>query len=485
MKYRSFFNLSHSHKLSCDMGQLVPLACVETLPGDSFNGQASLLARIAPLANPVMHDVDVSVHHWYVPNRILWSGWEDFITGADDVTPKPTVTLAGDLDLADHMGMYPQAGLEFDALPVRAYNRIYNEFYRDSQLQTERGEDDLTLARVCWDKDYFTIARPQPQQGDAVELGFSAGKAPVTGIGKENTTFGQSNKVAYETGASGSTTYVGATYMGDGGAAAQNRVLLEEDPDNAGYPGIYADLTNMEGGINLDDLRRALAYQRIAEAKAMYGDRYPDFLKWLGVNPSDGRLSRPEYLGGGKQRVNFSEVITTAEGSTTVPGDLYGHGIAGLRSRRYRKMFEEHGWFLSLLSVRPRASYMQAFPRKFARETALDYWQRELEVLPWQTVSERELYAPGSDTTVFGHVPKYDEYRHEMNFVSGSFRTTEKDWHMGRDITSAPTLNSSFVTCTPPDRIYSDTSMPELLIDGFNQIKAKRLVRSAATLTGL
>lgn len=217
----------------------------------------------------------------------------------------------------------------------------------------------------------------------------------------------------------------------------------------------------------------------------MFGERYEDYLRFLGVNPKDGRLDRPEYLGGSKERLDFSEVLATAEGTSTEVGDLYGHGIGAMRTRRYKKMFEEHGWVMSLLHVRPRTQYLQAMPRKFTRSDVMDYWQKELEVLPWQEVKETEIYAPGSSDNVFGYVPKFEEYRHAFDYVSGSFRSTEKDWHMARDITSAPTLNSSFVECTPTDRIYADTSMPELLVTSWNDLKAMRLVRKNTSLKGI
>lgn len=478
---RNQFDLSHEHKLSLDMGYLVPVMTEEVLPGDTFIGNTRLLARVAPLAKPVMHNVEMRTHHWYVPNRILWSGWEDYITGVDDVTAKPTITAANATEAAlyDHMGTYPSTSIAYDALPVRAYNKIYNEYYRDQDLQTARTEDQLGLARICWGKDYFTTCRPSPQQGDAVELGFATGDAPITGLGKINQTYSSTNGAAYETDATGTRNY--AKY-GTGGS----NWMMEEDPSNTGFPNVRADLTNATGGIDLDDLRRSLALQRFAEARARFGSRYADYLRFIGVNPSDGRLDRPEYLGGGKESINFSEVLATAEGTTTEVGDLYGHGIAAMKSRTFRKMFEEHGWVMTLISVRPKGVYQEAVPRKFTRTDAMDYWQKELEVLPWQEVNEREVYHAGSAATVFGYAPRYNEYRHNFNYVSGTFRGgTEQDWHMARLFGSAPTLNSSFVECTPTDRIYQDTSMPELLVNAYNNLKARRFVRRSASLSGI
>ena len=198
----------------------------------------------------------------------------------------------------------------------------------------------------------------------------------------------------------------------------------------------------------------------------------------LGVNPSDGRLDRPEYLGGGSQLVNFSEVLATADGASNNIGDLYGHGIAGVQSRRYRKMFEEHGYVLTLMSARPKSVYQQAVPKHFLRSDVMDFWQKELEVLPWQEVYENEVFAGGAAATVFGYQQRYDEYRHAMSYVSGSFlQGTEEDWHLGREFASAPTLNSSFVECSPSDRIFQDASMPEMLVNIYNRQIARRIVR--------
>lgn len=464
---RSNHTLSHEHKLSTEMGYLVPISTMEVLPGDTFLASTSLLARIAPLANPVMHSVDIRVHSWFVPNRLLWSEWENWIVGNSE-SDMPTVTIDSTANhaLADNFGIPYLLNLEVNALPFRAYNLIYNEFYRDQDLQTARGTDDLTLARICWEKDYFTTARAAPQQGDAVEIGFSAGSAPLRAPG---------NPPGVLTYTDGNDVERGLTVNSLGGFA------VADTPTSGDH--FYADLANMTGGISIDDLRRSIALQRFAEARMKFGSRYADYLRFLGVNPRDGRLDRPEYLGGGNQNVSFSEVLAMAEGASSEVGDMFGHGIAGLRTRRWRKMFEEHGWVLTLLSVRPKTVYEYALPRKFTRADPMDYWQRELEVMPWQEVNQREVDIAGDAATVFGYVPRFDEYRHELSYVSGSFRGgTEEDWHMARTFASPPTLNSSFVECTPTDRVYSDESMPEVLLNVRNSIQARRLVRATAQI---
>lgn len=472
---RNEFNLTHTHPLSMDMGYLVPLAAVEVLPGDSFIASTQLMARVAPLVNPVMHQVDIRVHHWYVPNRIIDPGFEDGITAKDETYTVPKVTIATEADheLVDHMGVPFKAGLEINAHPVRAYNEIWNNFYRDQDLAVERDQDDLTLARIAWEKDYFTTCRPSPQQGDAIEIPFSTGQVPVKGIG----TIGgfDSNTSAFPLKETGGTT------VSDGTPIDTNSLAMLEDTNNAGFPAVFADLSGAEGGINVNDLRRSIALQRMAEARMRFGSRYADYLKFLGVNPADGRLDRPEFLGGGTQEISFTEVLATAEGTTTQVGDMYGHGIAAARTRRVRKMFEEHGWFLTLLSARPKTVYMDAVNRSFLRRDAMDYWQKELEVLPWQEVRQNEVHVDGDESVVFGYAPRYDDYRFHPSFVSGSFRDgPEIDWHMARQFATPPALNESFITCTPTDRIYGDNQMPELLINARNTIRARRLLRAQA-----
>lgn len=477
---RSSFDLSHEHKLSVDMGYLVPILTEEVLPGDTFIHRVSALARVAPLVHPLMHRCEIRIHSFYAANRTIWDelrksdpnafagDWENFITGEDDTTPKPTYLTGSSEPLLDHMGIPPQAGLSVDVFPIAAYNWIWNEFYRDQDLQTERALTDTSLSRIAWQKDYFTVARPTTQQGDATQIPFSAGNIPVQGL---------------------------ATMAGsDPSEALTDTTTNTLIPDTTGWrsvhadtgaalPRVYADMSLATAGISIDDLRRSLALQRFAEARMRWGSRYVDYLRYLGVNPSDGRLDRPEYLGGGKEVLNFSEVLATAEGTSTQVGDMAGHGIALAQQTAYRKMFEEHGWVITLLSVRPKTVYSNALPRKFTRSTVMDYWQRELETLPWQEVNMQEVDVRGDPATVFGYVPKYEEYRHGMSHVSGTLRGgTENDWHMAREFPSAPSLNGSFIECTPTDRIYADSNQPNLIVNTMHSLKAARFVGQTASM---
>lgn len=473
-------SLSHEVKMSGDMGWLYPVAAIEVLPGDSFLMNSTILARIAPLARPTMHTVEIRKHDWYIPNRILWADWEDFITGKKTELTHPTATVPADkaqAGLFDYMGVPPTAGgAVVNGLPFMAYQKTWSDRYRDQDLHVEAPLTDISLKRICWEKDYFTTCRPSPTQGTAANASIEfASDVPIEGLGYESPGAGH-------TAGTLMTTRSPAGYAANiTNAANRGAIALEGGSGNA--PNVRITAGTVAGTLDLDELRSTIAVRRFQEARARFGDRYEDYLRWLGVNPSTGRLDRPEFLGGGSQIVNFSEVLATAESQNSNTGDLFGHGIAGLASRRWRKTFEEHGWMISFLSARPRTNYQDGIPRKFGqRSTVMDYWQKELEILPWQQVMAKEIHHSASPDTVFGYQQKDDEYRHEMSRVAGTFRQggTESDYHMGREFTSPPTLNASFVECTPTDRVYQDSNMPEMVMNIRHSIRARRFVRQNA-----
>lgn len=496
MKKRNKFSLSHYKLFSCDMGELVPIACMEVLPGDTFQHSVSMLLRVSPLLAPVMHPVSVRVHHWYVPYRLIWDEWEDFITGGPQgiSTPAfPTVYLAeaqrGLGSLSDYFGNPVQGaqGFSTSAMPFRAYALIFNEWYRDQDLVPElplsktSGQDtttNYTLQNIAWEKDYFTSSRPWTQKGPEVSIPLT-GDAPVVGLGKQNQTYVDSAGVpVYETQGTASTSYSRAAGLGSAGA--DDQWLGREDPNNPGFPGIFADLSGVSAA-TINDLRLAFALQRYEEARARYGSRYTEYLRYLGVRSSDARLQRPEYLGGGKQTIQFSEVLQTSPSSGPenpgVVGDLKGHGISAMRSNRYRRFFEEHGMIVSLLSVRPRTMYEQGIPRSYLRRTKEDFWQRELEHIGQQEVHNAELYANIPDAEqmeVFGYQDRYDEYRRQESTIAGEFRTTLDYWHMARIFTGKPVLNASFVRSNPTKRINAVQTNDVLWIMANHNVKARR-----------
>lgn len=484
---RSKFNLSYTRLLSCDLGELVPVGMTEVLPGDTVQHACSALVRAAPLLAPVMHPVHVRIHNWFVPYRIIWDDFEDFITGGPDgnntsVYPTRTTTSNNTVGaLPDYLGIppldYSAQSLEYSALPFRAYQLIWNEFYRDQDLDTPAaistasGADNTTsgtLQTVRWEKDYFTSARPWEQKGPAITIPLGT-SAPVVSAGDGLPEFQTAGDGTFnlETRTSGS------TGIDKTGANANPGAQTLEWSD----PKLEADLTGASA-VTVNLLREALALQRFEEARARYGSRYVEYLRYLGVRSSDARLQRPEYLGGVHQTIQFSEVLATANtAGNPVIGEMYGHGIAGLRSRRYRRFFEEHGIVLSLLSVRPKTMYQNGLERLWNRRTKEDFFQKELQHIGQQEVLNKEVYTRDTDQDgVFGYQDRYDEYRRSWSSVHGEFRTTLDYWHFARQITSDPALNATFVACVPREDAFAVPAEDTLYVMVRHNMVARRLL---------
>ena len=493
---RNKFNLSHYKLLSCSQGELIPTCLMEVLPGDSVQHATHMLVRVLPLLAPVMHPVRATIHHWFVPHRLVWDDWEDFITGGEDgmdASVFPTITTPASTgfavgSLADYLGVPTGvASRAVSALPFRAYNLIFNEWYRDQDLQTPlaistaSGADSTTstaLVNRAWEKDYFTSSRPWEQKGPAVSIPLT-GDAPVLGIGKGNQTYTNTNVNVYE---SDQTTGVLPFASPTDQPTDPNRFWIEGTAATGGYPNIRADLSGVTA-VTINELRLALALQRYEEARARYGSRYVEYLRYLGVRSSDARLQRPEYLGGGRQPIQFSEVLQTApttdgDDSEGV-GNLKGHGIGFLRSNRYRRFFEEHGYVITLINVQPKTMYVQGLSRTWNRRTKEDFWQKELEHIGQMEVLNKEVYFPGaSPEGVFGYQDRYDDYRRMESSIAGEFRTTLDFWHMARIFSSAPALNASFVSSNPTNRVYSvtDDTVDKLWIMTNHSIQARRML---------
>lgn len=483
---RGKFSLSNYKLFSCDMGELVPCGITEVLPGDTIQHSTSILLRCSPLVAPVMHPVNVRVHHWYVPHRLVWEDFEDFITGGpdgQDTSEFPTITFGGGSgapvgSLADYLGVPTGVdGIEVSALPFRAYAMIYNEWYRDQDLQTElaldfaSGADSTTstdLVNGCWEKDYFTSARPWEQKGPSITVPIGT-SAPVSRV---------SNAPQWDAYIAGTdtqkTTGSNANFQLE--AASDGLHVGGDDVSMDPNGGLEADLSSASG-VTVNVLREAMALQRYEEARARYGSRYTEYLRYIGVRSSDARLQRPEYLGGGKQTIQFSEVLQTAEGTNPV-GELRGHGISALRSNRYRRFVEEHGYVLSLCTVRPRTIYADGLSRHWNRRTKEDFWQRELQHIGQQEILNKEIYAAAaSPEGTFGYQDRYDEYRRSESTIAGEFRESVLDfWHMARLFSSEPALNDTFVECIPTQRNFAVTSQDVLYVMARHSMQARRLV---------
>lgn len=479
---RQKHNLSHYRLTTCDLGQVIPVGLTEVLPGDTFQHSANTLIRLSPLAAPVMHPVTCRIHHFFVPHRLIWSdaggtgSFEDFITGGSDGNDSqtvPTMSTTGTAkDLLDYYGIPLVSGVDVSALPAAGFNKIWNEYYRDQDLATPRDPDDLTIPFCAWEKDYFTSSRPWPQKGDEVTLPLGT-RADIKGFGIVD---GQS------TVSTGTINETGGTQTSDSDGYNSGWRALQDG--TSGYPDIYADLSTATAA-SVNDIRRAFALQRYQEVRARYGSRYTEYLRYLGIRSSDARLDRPEYLGGGRASVAFSEVLQTAPEATGRDfgvGDLYGHGVSAMRANAYRRFFEEHGYVHTFLSVRPKAMYTDGIHRSWLRTDKEDFWTKELEFIGQQEVYKNEVYADSADgTDTWSYQDRYMDYRGMPSGVCAEFRSTLNYWHLGRIFATDPALNETFIECDPSKRVFNEQTANSLWCMVQHRLVARRLVsRSAA-----
>lgn len=481
---RNLFSLSHKVNLSCDQGELVPIGLTEVLPGDIFRHGTSLLIRLSPMLAPVFSQMNVTVFQFYVPNRIVWDDFENFITGGpdgDDASVAPMITFASGVavgSLGDYLGLPPGFSPlpPVSAIPFRGYAKIFNEWIRDEDLDTElvistaSGADTTTntaLQNIRWEKDYFTAARPFEQKGPSVTVPIGT-KAPIATDGTSGNPIG-----VISTTQSGLLKDIRA----DLAQAALNNNTV------AAANALYANLASVTG-IPITELRLANALQRFMELSSHRGSRYVEYLlSRFGVRSSDARLQRPELLSRSKQVVQISEVLATAEGTNTDVGDLKGHGIGAMRSNRYMRMFEEHGFVFTLMAVQPKTMYTQGIERHWSRDDKYDYFQPETQFIGDQEIYQKEIYATAATANnVFGWTPRYDEYRGRFNRIAGEFRQTSLDfWHQARIFSSAPALNSAFVKSDPTERIFAVPSSDVLYITANHSLQARRVIAKEGT----
>lgn len=470
----NFFDLSHDLKFSMDMGYLVPICNIDCVPGDRFKLACQHMIRFAPMIAPMMHRVDVTMHYFFVPYRLLWSNWEKFITGdypsADAVPVMPYFPLGATQDgsLADYLGC-PASGEvtppninNISALHFAAYQLIYKEYYRSQQLENaDNGDlfeilgDGLQvpswlflLRKRAWEHDYFTSALPQPQAGEDVFI-----PAP--------------DRQVFTTGPAG-TTLTGTP---------TNIAVNQVDSSEIGDDQLFTQGLGAAGTIN--ELRRANALQRWLERMNVSGSRYVEQI-WgiFGVRSKDERLNRPEYIYGTKNAVQVSDVVnTTGEIDGLPQGNLAGYGLSSSQSGKGSYFCTEHGVIMGIMSVMPKTAYQQGIARKFQRFDRFDYYWPQFANIGEQGIRMAEIYRDAEDPdAIFGYVPRYSEYKYEPNRVAGAFRSSLNYWHMGRIFETEPALNSNFIISDPTKRIFAveDSETQSLYCHVYNSIKAFR-----------
>lgn len=513
----NWFDLSHDVKMSLNMGGLVPTCVLEVLPGDYFKIGFENLLRFAPLLSPVMHKIKVTTHYFFVPNRILWEGWEDWITGNIDVEPPfftPVQNLTADIkigSIGNYMGLPRLSGgltngaAKINALPFAAYAKIFLDYYLDQNNTSETTKELLeTYSNLidgdnttegqsitgtvfsrfasfacytrplprAWMHDYFTSALPFAQKGDQVfmpiadfnDVDVEYGNKISLGDRIRRITDGSIISPAASEGLNVTPSSRLSTAGGD---------VFNLDPDN-----LVARTSDLvAGAASINNLRSAFRLQEWLEKNARGGTRYNEsILSHFGVRSSDSRLQRAEYLGGAVQNMVISEVLATAEtlsdtGISTPLGQLGGHGISLGGGNMFNYRAEEHGWIIGLINVMPDTAYYQGLDRKFERFDRLEYYWPSFAHLGEQEVWNSELMFQnenGVDSGVFGYLPRYTEYRYEKSRIAGEFATSLDFWTLARTFSEEAyvPLNEDFIYPYP---IFTDLGT-NLLTNPFDRI---------------
>jgi len=495
---RSIFRRPSTLKTTLDAGYLVPIYLDEVLPGDSITMKMNSFGRLATPLKPIMDNMYLDVHWFYVPNRLLWDNWESFM-GAKEASEDvdyvmPTIPMPDNGPevgtLADYFGLPTDVAngpFSVQSLPFRAYNLIYKTWYGDQNLidldavvvDTDDGPDtytDYVLRRRGKRHDYFTSALPWPQKGDAVTIPFGADEAPITRV---------SNATGWKAYLHGSDTLdtSGAFYKNNAGFGRVRRdsddASISFDPDGQ----IVTDLSSAVA-TSINQFREAMQLQVMLERDARGGTRYVEILKsHFGVTAPDFRLQRPEFLGGSSSPVNVHPLAQTTSPATPTNtdalGNLAGFGTVSAQASGFAKGFVEHGWIIGIASVRADLTYQTGIERFWSRSTRYDHYWPALAHLGEQAILNKEIYADVADGTasnqkdgVFGYQERYAEYRYKESKITGEFRssfaTPLDNWHLSQEFTALPTLGQTFIEENPPvDRCIAVTSAPHFLLDCF------------------
>ncbi|AXH77396.1 MAG: major capsid protein [Microviridae sp.] len=507
---RSRFTMQKTLKTTFDAGPLVPIFCEEVLPGDTFNLRATMFGRLATPIFPVMDNLHLDSFFFFVPNRLVWSNWAKFMgeqdNPADSISysiPQQVSPAGGyaPLSLQDYFGL-PTVGqvtagntVSHSALPLRAYNLIWNEWFRDQNLQNSVIEDrgdgpdtvaNYTLLRRGKRHDYFTGALPWPQKGNSavtIPIGTSA---PIRGI-----TVGAAGAAAGS--AVNSFGYTAAQDLAAGTPTAPTAQVFVQMQSNAiasasNRPQIFADLSAATAA-TINQLRQSFQVQKLLERDARGGTRYTEILRaHFGVTSPDARLQRPEYLGGGSTLIGIQPVAQTSgtgiTGGSAPLGNLSGFGTYLANGHGFSQSFVEHGYVIGLVSVRADLTYQQGLRRHWSRSTRYDYYFPVFAMLGEQAILNKEIYVTGgaTDNQVFGYQERWAEYRYNPSEVTGLFRSTSAGtidpWHHAQRFTSLPTLNSTFIQESPPISrnlaVGAAANGQQLLLDAFFDITAAR-----------
>lgn len=488
---RSRFNRSHTHKTTFDAGYLIPIFVDEALPGDTFNVHLTAFSRLSTPIFPIMDNLVMETFFFAVPYRLVWDHWQEFNgekKDPDDVVdylvPQVASPTGGWLasTIYDYFGLPTTvANLKVNSLHFRAYNLIYNEWFRDENLQksvkvsrTDGPDDsgDFVLLRRGKRYDYFTSSLPWPQKGPAVELP----------LGKDAEVVSTDTDIYMKTVAN-------ATPR----AVDMNRpvgLTLRDYPTEVGVsaarwvnPALKVDLASATSA-TINQLRQSFQVQKLYERDARGGTRYTEIIKsHFGVVSSDARLQRPEYLGGGSTPVIVNPIAQTSavKDQPSPLGNLAAYGTCGFSNHGFTKSFTEHCLLLGLVCVRADLNYQQGVNRMFSRRTRFDFYWPALSHIGEQSVLNKEIYAQGnsSDDQVFGYQERFAEYRYKPSIVTGQFRSNFKtsldSWHLAQDFKNLPSLNAEFIVENPPmARIKAVGDSPDFIFDSFFNMSCVR-----------